>query len=82
MAEKLPKLVRRQRTKGWRPTCACPEANTPVPCLVLDPFVGSGTTCEAAQKLGHRSVGLDLSEAYLRQAVSRLSALSLPLGVA
>ena len=27
---------------------------------VLDPFAGSGTTCEVAQKLGRNSVGVDL----------------------
>ncbi|MCX6640730.1 MAG: site-specific DNA-methyltransferase [bacterium] len=31
---------------------------------VLDPFVGSGTTCEAAQKLGRNSVGIDIMEEY------------------
>lgn len=36
-----------------------------VPCTVLDPFVGSGTTCCAAVSLGRRSVGIDLSEQYL-----------------
>ena len=34
--------------------------------LVLDPFVGTGTTLLAAQKLGHNSVGFDLSEAYCK----------------
>lgn len=33
--------------------------------LVLDPFVGSGTSVEAAAKLGRRSVGIDLSRSYL-----------------
>ena len=34
-----------------------------IPATVLDPFVGSGTTCAVAQKLGRRSVGLDASPA-------------------
>ena len=33
----------------------------------------------AAQCLGHRGVGVDLSEDYLQQAVKRLTALTLPL---
>ena len=30
--------------------------------LVLDPFVGSGTTCEVAQKLNRNSIGIELFE--------------------
>jgi DNA modification methylase len=35
---------------------------------VLDPFVGSGTTCKAAQTLGRHSVGIDVFEEYCRMA--------------
>ena len=65
-------------TIDWRPTCRCPKAD-PVPALVLDPFAGTATTCEAAQKLGRRAVGVDLSKAYLDQAVTRLLKCRLPL---
>jgi hypothetical protein len=62
---------------GWRPTC---NHNAPaIPALVLDPFAGTGTTCAAAQRLGRRAVGVDISEAYLEQAVRRLSAVTLPM---
>ena len=64
-------------TTGWQPTCACDVAV--VPATVLDPFVGSGTTAVAAQKLGRRSVGVDASEEYLQLAVMRLGAVFLPL---
>ena len=47
----------------------------------LDPFSGTATTCRAAQKLGRRAVGVDISEAYLDQAVRRLSAVTLPMGI-
>lgn len=33
--------------------------------VVLDPFVGSGTTCAVARKHGRRAVGLDLNFDYL-----------------
>jgi hypothetical protein len=66
------------QTLGWRPTCTC-NAGDPVPALVLDPFAGTFTTGLAAQKLGRRAVGVDLSEAYLQQAVKRLEAVTLPM---
>jgi DNA modification methylase len=45
---------------GWAPCEQCGEAKHR-PGLVLDPFVGTGTTLRAAQALGRRSVGLDLT---------------------
>jgi hypothetical protein len=68
------------QTLSWRPTCACPEAASPVPATVLDPYAGTGTTLLAAMRLGRRSVGVDLSEDYLKMAVQRLSGQTLPLG--
>jgi SAM-dependent methyltransferase len=66
-------------TLGWRPTC---NHNAPaIPATVLDPFSGTATTCRAAQKLGRRAVGVDISESYLEQAVRRLSAVTLPMGI-
>ncbi len=40
--------------------------------LVLDPFLGSGTTLLAAQDTGRNAVGFDLSEEYIMLARSRL----------
>jgi hypothetical protein len=37
-----------------------------VPCVVLDPFMGSGTAALVALRLGRHAVGIDVSEAYLR----------------
>lgn len=51
-------------TVGWGPSCDCPAAD-PVPCVVLDPFNGSGTTGAVAVGLGRCYVGLDLNPAYL-----------------
>lgn len=40
--------------------------------VVLDPFLGSGTTAVVAKRLGRRYVGIDASESYLNIAKRRL----------
>ena len=39
--------------------------------VVLDPFVGSGTTMVSAQKLGLDGIGIDVSMTYLKHAKTR-----------
>lgn len=51
--------------------CGCPEHH-PIPCTVLDPFSGSGTTGTVALDTGRCYVGLDASEEYQKLAVARL----------
>jgi site-specific DNA-methyltransferase (adenine-specific) len=41
--------------------------------LVLDPFVGSGTTAIAAIQLGRRYSGIDLSSEYVEMSRNRLA---------
>lgn len=40
--------------------------------VVLDPYVGSGTTAVAAKLLGHKYIGIDRSEAYIEMTCARL----------
>lgn len=40
--------------------------------LVLDPFLGSGTTCVAAQKAGRHSIGIDINPSYIQIARKRV----------
>jgi len=42
--------------------------------LILDPMVGSGTTCVAAKMLGRKYIGIDISEKYCEIARQRLEA--------
>lgn len=52
--------------------CIIPILSTcPSNGIVLDPFVGTGTTTAVAYKLGFKSIGVDLSKAYLRSAKKR-----------
>jgi len=57
-------------TTGWRATCKC--GLKPVPAIVLDPFMGAGTTgCVA--KSNHRDfVGIELNEKYVTMANRRI----------
>ena len=40
--------------------------------LVIDPYIGSGTTAVATKLLGHKYCGIDIDELYLEYAQSRL----------
>ncbi len=43
--------------------------------VVLDPFVGSGTTCIVALKTGRHFLGIDIKEEYVKIAEQRINEL-------
>lgn len=67
--------MRERVTTGWMPTCECEGAGLWVrPCVVLDPFAGSGTTLLVAERLGRDSIGIELNPEYVAIAERRIRA--------
>lgn len=44
--------------------------------VVLDPFLGSGTTAEAAKQMGRDYVGIELNDEYFNVAVNNVEAIT------
>jgi DNA modification methylase len=60
-------------TRGdLKPTCTCGAESEPG--LVLDPFLGSGTTAVAAENLGRDWLGVELNPEFARLAEDRITA--------
>jgi DNA modification methylase len=64
-------------TLGWRPQCD--HGGDPVPCTVLDPFGGSGTTGQVALELGRNAVLIELNPKYVELIRRRLDGTQMPL---
>ena len=56
-------------TTGWR--AGCDHEAPVVPCTVLDPFAGAGTTLLVADRLQRDSIGIELNPAYTEMAMER-----------
>ena len=57
-------------TTGWQPTCNCNAGI--VPSVVLDPFMGAGTTAVVARKLNRNFIGIELNPKYIAISQNRL----------
>lgn len=73
--------ITQYKTIGWQPGCDCLARNSfthpadpllpPIPCTVLDPFAGSGTTGQVALELGRNAILIELNPAYVKLANDR-----------
>jgi len=58
---------------GYAPKCDCSvDSEDGKAGIVIDPFMGSGTTAVAARRLRKRWVGIELNEDYIATAQSRI----------
>jgi DNA modification methylase len=72
--------VNERITTAWTPTCGCGVAD-PIPCTVLDPFNGAGTTGVAALGLGRSYIGIELYPEYVEMSERRLRGTQFGIGM-
>lgn len=63
-----------KRTVAWEPSCECGSLGIyeDQPCLVMDPFCGSGTVGAVCQRLGRDFVGIELFPENAEMARARI----------
>jgi hypothetical protein len=62
-------MSRINTTTGWRAGC---DHDAPVvPCTILDPFAGAGTSLLVADRLQRDAIGIELNTAYTEMAMQR-----------
>lgn len=59
------------KTLRWEPSCEC-DAGPAVPCTVLDPFSGAGTTGLVAARYGRSYIGCEINPEYAEMSRRRI----------
>lgn len=82
-----PGWINETETLGWSPSCKCRQLvdgppgwvecaqeipHSPIPCTVLDPFGGAGTTGMVADRLGRDAILIELNPEYAEMARRRI----------
>ena len=62
--------IQRYKNKGYT-DCGCNAGFEGG--VVMDPFMGSGTTLKVARELGRKGIGIELSEKYIEMAIKRIN---------
>ena len=68
-----PNFTRKIDTVGWQPTCTCTNNEGTGRCIVLDPFIGSGTTALVAIQHARHYLGIELNPEYVALAQKRIA---------
>ena len=71
------KAIRKEEMESYKPEEMLKRiiiASSNKDDLVLDPFLGSGTTAVVAKKLGRRWIGIEQSKKYVEIAQQRINA--------
>jgi hypothetical protein len=72
--------VTKVESAGWEKTCGC-RTSAVVPCMVLDPFAGSGTVLAESIRLGRRALGIELNPSYAKIAERKIRKASAKRGL-
>ena len=59
-------------THGWQPTCRCEHNTGSAASIVLDPFMGSGSTGYTARLHSRHYLGIELNPDYIEMAERRI----------
>ena len=68
------------RRRGLTPTGRPNPRGGTTGGVVLDPFLGSGSTLRAAKELGHPAIGIEIEGTYCGKAAARMAQDVLPFG--
>lgn len=60
-------------TIGWQPACTCANNTGSGKCIVLDPFMGAGTTALVALQHNRNYLGIELNADYIQLAQKRIA---------